>query len=448
MKQLLRKLTPKSALLFYHFLKAKAASFKYRNPSRGMIVIGITGTKGKSSAGNFLWAGLTGAGIKTGLLSTANIRIGDRELPNRYHMTMPNPFMIQSNLRRMAEQDCRIAIVETTSEGILQSRHKGINYDMLVFTNLTPEHIRSHGTFENYKAAKQKLFKELSKHSHKIFDGFKVPKTIIVNNDSDHASDFYKFSADQKYSYSIKNDSDFKAENVNEDASGVSFAIGKTSVRLRIPGLFNVLNALPLFAVCRVLEIPPERAALGLGKLTAIPGRMETIINDPFRVIVDYAHEKESMNALISAARKMIKKSIPEAIHKTGEQGRVIVLLGAEGGGRDKTKRALMGEIAGRGADIAVISNVDPYEEPPMNIINEIANSAIKAGKTAGRDLFLIEDRREGIKKCLETARPGDLVLITGKGSEQSMIIGDKKIPWDDRKVVRDLLRDLKIAGN
>ncbi len=426
-KKLLRKLTPKRALLFYHYLKAETASIKHANPSKGMIVIGVTGTKGKSSTANFIWAGLSGAGVKTGLQSTANLKIGTAELENRYHMTMPNPFAIQANLKRMAAAGCKIAIVETTSEGILQSRHKGINYDILVFTNLTPEHITSHGTFENYKATKQRLFKELKKQPHKTLAGVEIPKTIIINSDSPHADDFLKFPADHKFTYGISSNADFKAEDIRENERNLSFGVSGRRVELKIPGVFNVLNALPVFPICRILGLSVEDAIRGLETLTAIPGRMETIIEKPFRVIVDYAHEKESMTALMETAQKI----------KGG--GKIIVLLGAEGGGRDKTKRPLMGSIVGQQADYVVVSNVDPYEESPMNIINDIAAAAKEEGKIENRDLFLIEDRRAGIKKCLELAAPGDLVLITGKGSEQSMIIGNQRIAWDDRRVVKEL---------
>lgn len=432
MKNLIKKITPKFFLSFYHFLKACAAAVIYGFPSNNLIIAGVIGTKGKSSAANFIWAGLTGAGIKTGLLSTANLRIGDEESLNYYHMTMPSPFIIQKMLRRMVKRGCQAAVIETTSEGALQSRHRGINYDILVFTNLTPEHIQSHGTFENYRRAKQTIFKSLNGQTRKIVSGKTIPKTIIANADSPEANNFIKFPADEKITYGIENQADVRALSVQEGEGGVSFVIDGKVANLKIAGKFNASNALPAFAIGRVLGLPVEKIIVGLESLKSIPGRMEIIMKQPFKVIVDYAHEKESLTALLNAA-KSLKKS----------QGRIILLLGAEGGGRDKSKRPVMGKIGAQKADYLIISNVDPYEENPGQIIKDIAESAAVEGKTEGIDLFSIENRREGIKRAISLAQAGDIVLITGKGSEQSMIIGGKQIPWDDRVVVKELLKEI-----
>lgn len=416
---------------YYHWLMAYAAAFYYRFPSRKLIVIGITGTKGKSTTVNFVWSGLTSAGLKSGLFSTANIRIGNRESPNIYHMTMPSPFIIQKFLSHAILEKCTAAIIETTSEGILQFRHKGINYDFLIFTNLTPEHIRSHGSFENYRAAKQLIFENLSKTSRKFLNGSKIPKVIIANADSDEALNFLKFAADKKVTYGTKNNSsDIKANNVKETKSGVAFEVNGKKISLKLLGAFNVLNALPAIALGEVLKLNEKDIIKGLEDLSAIPGRMEVMQQEPFTVIVDYAHEKESLNALLNSA-DALKKS-----------GKIILLIGAEGGGRDKTKRPIMGEVGARRADYLVVSNVDPYEERPTAIIKDIADGATSCGMKVDKNLFLIEDREEGIRKAIFLAHPGDLVLITGKGSEQSMIIGKRRIPWDDRAVLRKILYD------
>ncbi|HEY4523868.1 MAG TPA: UDP-N-acetylmuramoyl-L-alanyl-D-glutamate--2,6-diaminopimelate ligase [Candidatus Paceibacterota bacterium] len=435
MKAVLKKYIPIFIFRFYRFLKAYSAAMLYGWPSKDLVIIGVTGTKGKSMTANFIWAGLTGAGLKTGLISTANLRIGEKEFLNNYHMTMPDSFQIHKMLAKMKQENCKVVIIETTSEGIAQFRHKGIAYDLLVFTNLTPEHIQSHGTFENYRIAKQTIFKELYYQRRKTINGLDIPKAIIVNIDSEESKNFLQFQADKKITFTtqfnIANNGrvDFIAQDIREYGRGVSFQIDKKEVILHIPGYFNVSNCLPVFAICSLLNLNREMVIVGLENLKIIPGRMEIVQNKPFSVIVDYAHEKESLTALLKSI-KQIKKD-----------GNIILLMGAEGGGRDKAKRALMGEIGAKKADYLIVSNVDPYDEDPKEIISDIAESAKENGKTLDKDLFLIENREDGIKKAISLAQDGDFVLITGKGSEQSMIIGKRHLPWDDRDIVKKLLK-------
>lgn len=439
MKQLVRRLAPRSALDAYHRGKAFLAAFWYRWPSHKLFMVGVTGTKGKSTTANFIWAGLTGAGIKTALISTANLRLGDTERLNAYHMTMPSPFAIEGFLRDAVRMGCGAAVVETTSEGMLQHREKGMSYDIAVFTNLTPEHLPSHGgSFDAYRRAKQTLFRNLARGVRKELFGRQIPKAIIANADSPEAPHFLEFPADRKLTWSIEGrPADIRAAEITERLGIVSFVLEEGArrlpVTLHISGRFNASNALAAFAVGETLDLDPEHIRRGIEKLMVIPGRMEILATDPFIVIVDYAHERESMQALLTSARTMRAKG-----------GRIIVLLGAEGGGRDKRKRPLMGALAGELADIAIVSNVDPYEEDPDRIMRDIAEAARNAGKIEHRDLFCIADRRAGIRKALELARPGDIVLVTGKGSEQSMIFGSREIAWDDRMVVREELQRMR----
>lgn len=426
MKSALRKVIPESLLLVYHRLAAVLSGLIYRWPTRTLIVVGITGTKGKSTTANFMWAGLTGSGLKVAQTGTANFRIGEHEEMNKWHMTMPGTFVLQRFFRRCVNESVDVVIVETTSEGIKQSRHVGIEYDFLVFTNLTPEHLPSHGSFENYRAAKQEIFRRLSSTHRKKVREQKIPKVVMANADSDESKHFVRFDADRHVTFGVGRAADMRAENVQEHSDGVTFDVEGRHARLNIPGVFNVSNALPVFAIAKELHLPLEGVIKGLTDLAVIPGRMEVLQTEPFVAVVDYAHEKQSMTLAVQAARGMV-----------GESGRVIVLLGAEGGGRDKAKRPVMGEIVANNAELVVVSNVDPYDDDPKPIIDDIADAAVKHGKTDGKDLFRIEDRRAGIRKCLELAGPGDVVLITGKGAEQSMVIGGKSMQWDDRDVVR-----------
>ncbi|MDO8493283.1 MAG: UDP-N-acetylmuramoyl-L-alanyl-D-glutamate--2,6-diaminopimelate ligase [bacterium] len=436
-KKLIKRFLPESWLSHYHFILANLASRYYGNPSGKMIVIGITGTKGKSSVANFLWSCLQTAGHKTGILSTAIIRIGEEALPNRYHMTMPGRFKLQKLLREMNKAGCKFVIVETTSEGIKQSRHIGIDYDYAIFTNLYREHLASHNNnFDEYKMTKGKLFALLKEKGEapKVLDGKTILKTSIINIDNPYSGYFLAFDADKKITYGTIPSADIVAKNILATETGSTFNIGDHKYELNIPGEFNVENSLPVIALCRSLDISEATIASGLANLKSIPGRMEAIdAGQDFKVYVDYAHQKESMEGLLNTAKTIVKRN----------NTKIILLLGAEGGGRDKGKRLDMGKLAGQIADYVVVSNVDPYDDDPKEIIEDIAKVVEAEGKVRGTFLFTIEDRREGIKKALTLAGPDDLVLITGKGSEQSIIIGGKETPWDDRTVTREEIQKL-----
>lgn len=433
MKKLILSLTPKFVLGWYHYCLARLAAIRYGSPSRKMVVIGITGTKGKTSTANFIWSALMAGGHKTGIISTANIRIGTEEVLNQYHMTMPGRFTIQSVLARMVREGCTHCIVETTSEGILQYRHVGINYDVAIFTNLTPEHLPSHGgSFEHYKKTKGRMF-ELLSSSHKVIAGKKIEKVIIANTDDLHSEFYLSHKADRKITYGIDSSAEVRATNIKESDKGVVFSVGGSIFNLSILGKFNVYNALPAITIGHLMGMSDDIIANGLRDLSVIPGRMEQINEgQPFVVVVDYAHERQSITNVLNTARQM-----------RGQGARTIILLGAEGGGRDKSKRPIMGELSAKLADFVVVTNVDPYEDDPKEILEDIAVVAERFGKKRHTDLFVIEDRRAGIQKALSLAKNGDVVLITGKGAEQSMIIGGVAIPWDDRVVVKEELRKM-----
>jgi UDP-N-acetylmuramoyl-L-alanyl-D-glutamate--2,6-diaminopimelate ligase len=430
LKALIKKILPENILLLYHFVIAHVAAFYFGFPGRKLLVIGITGTKGKSSSANFIWSVLDGAGIKTGLIGTANIRVGKDERMNPYHMTMPGPFILQGILAEMVKADCTHLVMEATSEGMKLHRHVGIDFDFAVFTNLTPEHLPSHNySFDNYREAKTLLFRSMRK-TPKIIDGGKVPRTFVVNQDDANADYYLKFPADQKITYGLVK-GELKAEQIKDLETGVSFMVKGEEYSLSVLGKFNIYNALPAIAVGQTLKIKPEVIKQGLKNLRLIPGRMEQInMGQKFRVFVDYAHEKASFSTVLDATRNFTKDKI-------------IVLMGGQGGGRDKTKRALMGEVAAKKSDVVICSNEDPYEDDPREIIEEIAEAAEKFGKVRNQNLFVILDRRAGINKALTLASPEDTILITGKGAEQSMIVGNKKIPWDDRVVVKEELKKI-----
>lgn len=420
---------------YYHILLALIGRLYYRFPSRKMIVIAVTGTKGKTSTANFIWAALSGAGYKVGSLTTANIRIGDKEMPNNYHMTMPGRLFVQRMLRDFVDAGCTYAVIEITSEGIKQFRHLGIAYDIAVFTNLSPEHLPSHNNnFEEYKKAKGRLFSRIAYAPKKNLSVVQ-PNAIIVNADDPHADYYASFPAREHVTYGLHYDPKFHAYEVEEWMEGVSFKVGERRFQLQTVGAVNVYNALPAVAVARLCGLDDEDIQEGFSKLKIIPGRMEIIDEgQPFTVIVDYAHEGVSMSRLAEYA---------DSYRRMRTESKWIVMVGAEGGGRDKRKRKDMGLVIGEHADIVVLSSTDPYEEDPLEILEDIAQYVEEKGKVRNENEFIEVERRNGIKKCFLLARPGDLVTITGNGSQAFMIIQGRHIPFDDRKVARELLGEM-----
>lgn len=442
MKAFLKRIVPQTIFSLYYWLFSMVGAFLYGFPSRKLIVVGITGTKGKTSTANFIWSCCMAAGMKAGIITTANIRIGNEELMNHYHMTMPGRFAIQQTMREMVKKGCKVCVVETTSEGLKQWRHAGIDYDVAIFTNLTPEHLPSHGgSFEAYKKAKGALFSSLRRSYRKTLDGVVVPKIVLANNDSEHAAYYLSLVSGAAHTFSVQKASDVKAEQIKEGASGVTFSVSgvgghsSASYQLSVLGAFNVYNALPAIALMRLWGVSEEKIQNGVRSLALIPGRMEVVASSPATVIVDYAHEGQSMTVATEACRKML-----------GVGGKLIVLLGAEGGGRDKAKRRAMGEVVAWQADVVIVSDVDPYEDDPIEICEDIAKAvevASLGSKKRDTNLFVIGDRRAGIAKALSIAVSGDVVLITGKGAEQSMVIRGGQIAWDDRTIVREEISKL-----
>lgn len=399
-KEIFKKILGKSLLRAYHYCLAffGALVFGFPGYNKSFKIIGVTGTSGKSTTCDFITRILEESfdsaqgrsGNKVASISTIRFKIAGKEWENKYKMTMPGRFVIQKFLKQAKDTGCNFVVLEVTSEGIRQFRHKFINFDTAVFTNLSPEHIESHGSFENYRNEKIKLFKA-TKNIH------------VINIDDKNAKYFLDIPAKKKISSSIKD-----AENLN--------------LKLQVPGEFNIYNALTAISVAKVYGINYETCKKALEKAVGIPGRMELVQKEPFEVIVDYAHTPEQL----------------EAVYKTLGQN-LICVLGSCGGGRDKWKRPVLGEIAQKYCKEIIITNEDPYDEDPLEIMEEVA-SGIKE-----KDFSIVINREEAIKKAINLATQGDTVIITGKGSEHWMCVANnKKIPWDDRQIVRDML-NLKI---
>lgn len=436
MKKLIKKVAPRGLIGLYHLALAYAGAIRYGFPARRLVVIGVTGTRGKTTTANLIWSILTAAGYTVGLTGTANIRVGSTEELNPYHMTMPGRFAMQSLLARMVRAGCEIVVVETPSEGIEQHRHRGIAYSALVLMSLYPEYLETHSwSYDKLKSRVEELFASLASYPQKKLRGAVVPKTVVIPAGLEERERFLQYPADKKVLYGEGEGTHLRAASVTPTADGVRFALDGETYGLALVGSFNVENALAAIALARAFGATSAEVKHGLARLEVVPGRMEAIgTGKPFTVFVDYAHDGPSIEAACRAAREIA----------AGEGGRVILLLGGEGGGRDKKKRPVMGECAARLADIVVVSNVDPYDDDPMEIIEDIARASERAGKVRGKNLFTIEDRRAGIRGALERARKGDVVLITGKGAEQALIVGPTTVAWDDRAVTREELVKLR----
>jgi UDP-N-acetylmuramoyl-L-alanyl-D-glutamate--2,6-diaminopimelate ligase len=446
----------------YHYIVAWFSAVRYSHPSDRLIIIGVTGTTGKTTTAYLIYKMLESAGYKCGLSSTALFSDGKKEWLNDKKMTMVGRMFTQKLLKNIFSNGCCFAVVETTSEGIRQFRHSFINYDLLVFTGLYPEHIESHGNFENYKNAKGELFAHLKNCKIKYADSKKciidcktgikkieldrVRKTIIANLDDEHAGFFLSFNADEKIGFHNKKmdapDNASLADSsvriieygaINADERGVSFRLGDECFFLNLLGEFNATNAAAAASTGIALNIPLEKIKLGLENVSGIPGRLEKIDEgQPFTVIIDYAFEPNAVLKLYETVAL-----IPH--------NRIIHVLGSAGGGRDIARRPRLGEIAGKKADIAIITNEDPYDDDPLIIIEQVSHGAEKAGMRTDEKLFKILDRKQAIARAFLLARAGDIVLITGKGNEQAICVKNgEKIPWDDRKIARELLAHYK----
>ncbi len=435
LKNLGRKLIPKklftTAQPYWHGFWGLCAHYYYGKPSDKLIVIGITGTKGKTSTAHITYQLLINLGASCGLISTAVIDSGQGEKLNWFRMTQMSGPTTHKLLADMLKAGKKYAVVEVSSEGLAQHRHAGINFDIAVFTNLTPDHVDAHGGFDKYKEAKAILFKALSKlqiTNYKLQINPKIQKTIIANIDSEYGLYFLNFKANKHITYGIKNTTaNIVATEIEITPIASSFKLLAASFKNSLPGKFNIYNVLAGIAVAESLGFKLEDIANATAKLKTIPGRMETLQTEPFTVLIDYAHEKASMTALY--------ETVKEWPHK-----RIVQVFGATGGVRDKSRRTDLGKLAGQFADIAIITDEDPFDEDPVKIIEDIA----AVTKQYNKELHRIPDRRIAIRKALSLAQAGDLVLITGKGAEQRIARANGAYePWDDRTVTREEITKL-----
>jgi len=427
----LRKIVPDSWFSVYHLVLAKLAVFIYGNPSKKLIVIGVTGTNGKTTTSYYLAKALEAEGAKSGLTTTAILKIGEKEWLNKTKMTMPGRFWLQRMLRDMVRAGCTYAVIETSSQGLIQHRHIGVQYDGAVFTNLTPEHIEAHGGYENYKKAKRILFEHVADMKPKQGRGKRV-KLFFVMNADDKAAEYYAEVAHlaDVFWFGISSEKGLRAINVKLGDRGVTFSVEGETICMNQPGEFTVYNALAALQATKHLGVSVKDASVELSKILKVPGRVERVeAGQDWTVVVDYAPEPESFRQLYEALSFIPRK---KTIH----------ILGSCGGGRDISRREVLGRLAAERADIVIVTNEDPYDDDPNEIIEQVAKGARSFGKTDGSSLFTILDRKEAIYKAMELAKSGDLVVMTGKGCEPWICVANgNKLPWDEVSIAKEAIQ-------
>lgn len=417
----------------YHWKLAMLGAIIYGFPSRAMMVIAVTGTKGKSTTVYMISKIFEEQGLPVAAVGSLGFKIKERIWPNTLKMTLPGRMKLQKFLYRAKKAGVRYVVLEATSEGIVQNRLAGVKIDCAVYINLHREHLESHGSFENYMAAKQKLF-------------LKVRGIHVLNIDDPYFEKFANFPAKQKITYG--------------KSGGTITQLQPPIPRLRLQllGDFNTFNALAALAVAKAYNLDMEKAVTSLNSIKSVSGRME-IIHAPrgFNVVVDYAHTRDSLELVYKTLKSQLQSEEVEPLNK------LICVLGAAGGGRDRWKRPEFGKIAAGYCDEVILTNEDPYDENPLAIIEEIEKGfssisnfsrTIALGELRGKQFPIsnekrrqpnyqkILDRKEAIRTALSSAKSGDIVIITGKGSETSMAVaGGKKITWSDKGIVEKLLK-------
>jgi UDP-N-acetylmuramoyl-L-alanyl-D-glutamate--2,6-diaminopimelate ligase len=425
-KTAVKKAVPKSVLSGYHFAMAFLAAAYCRFPSRKLKVIGVTGTNGKSTTIEMVAAILKEAGYRVALSSSIRFEVAGEERKNWSGNSMPGRCAMQRFLAQAAKAKCDYALIEVTSEGIVQHRHRFIKFEGAVFTNLTPEHIEAHGGFDNYRKAKQRLFRAAK--------GFHV-----INCDDQNAGYFLKFKPKKKFCYSLSpsvpqgcdNCETLIVQNVAAEGEGVEFVVNGKDFKLNLAGQFNIYNALAAIGAAMSQGIGLDVCQKALAKISSIPGRMEKVHSSP-DIFVDYAFTPNALEKVYAT----LKKDLPPG-------ARLICLLGACGGGRDKWKRPVLGQIAARWCDRIILANEDPFDEDPQAIISMIKEGVEKENFPKG-NLHLIIDRRQAISQALALAGPRDKVILTGKGCEPWIRVKrGQKIAWDEKIVVLEELARL-----
>ena len=390
-----------------------AANFN-GNPADTLKLIGITGTKGKTTASYLIKSVLEAAGLRTGYIGTVGSMIGDEMIPTQ--LTTPDPLEVQALLRRMVDSGVTHVVMEVSAHALAMDRLYGMKFEVGAFSNFSQDHLDYFGTMDAYLAAKLRFFEP------------DMTKNIVVNVDDETAADAFEKLGRVMLKVGIRAPADMYANDIEIGERGCSFILSRhkrfrVAIALRLAGIFNVYNALLAAGVASALGIEADAIRRGLENVRNVPGRIELLETDtPYRVILDYAHSPDSLENILRAVRGTTR-------------GRMIALFGC-GGDRDRAKRQIMGEIAGKLADMCILTSDNPRNEDPFDILKQIEEGI----RGTGCEYIVIENRREAIRRALEIAQPGDVVVLAGKGHETYQEIKGVKYPFDEKLVVAELL--------
>jgi UDP-N-acetylmuramoyl-L-alanyl-D-glutamate--2,6-diaminopimelate ligase len=402
-------------------LAVVSANF-YDHPSRELTIIGVTGTNGKTTTTYLIDSILKASGYKSGLVGTIKNKVDNRTYEAQ--RTTPESLDLQALFAEMLKQGVTHVVMEVSSHALDLNRVAEIDFDIAIFTNITQDHLDFHDSFEDYLAAKNKLFINL---------GNDKAKTAIINIDDPHSDKILDESQGSLITYSIETDANLKAKDITITPTGVQFLAEcfdeKIELNLNLTGLFNVYNTLAALGAGLSLDIKLDDIKSGLEDVQGVAGRFEIIDEGQnFGVIVDYAHTPDSLRNILKTAKDFVEE-------------RIIVVFGC-GGDRDRGKRPIMGQVSTELADFSIITSDNPRSEEPEDIINEIEAGVKETGKIEREDYIIIEDREDAIKHGINIAQKGDLVFVVGKGHETYQILKDKTIPFDDRQVAREALNE------
>ncbi len=407
-----------------HLLETILANIRYKFPARDLKIIGVTGTDGKTTTSTLITSILRQAGLKVGMITTISIDLGDgKAKPNPTRLTSITAFDLMKNLAKMRDAKVDWVVLETTSHALAQNRVWGVPFSVGVMTNVTHEHLDYHRTFERYRDAKFKLFK--------LTDRNKKGLQVGVVNADDESGEVFASAVKKPIRYGLKH-GDLKASKIKTSPKGsnfeAKFGAAELEIDLKIPGSFNVYNALAAIGTGLALGLDDKVIERGIAALESVEGRMNTIDEgQDFTVIVDYAHTPESFEKIFKEVRPIT-------------EGQLIAVFGSAGR-RDEAKRPIQGEVAGKMADVVIITEEDDRDVDGNQIMEEIASGAETAGKKRDRNLYLIHDRRKAIEAAIMNAQKGDTVLLLGKGHEKSILGPNGKREWDEIAEARKALK-------
>ena len=409
---------------------AMVSSAFFNHPTRTMVLVGVTGTDGKTTTTTMIQQMLLGAGRRAGSMSTVDIRVGAEISANETRQTTLEALEIQEQLAMMRDTGIHDVVIETSSHGLALQRVAGCDYDVAVFTNIAHEHLDFHRTIEAYREAKAHLIDLAAQSADKG-----LAKTAVLNRDDPSYAYLVQRPIAQRISYGVQLDADLKASRVEASTRGLQIEattpLGPLSLQLPVSGRWNASNALAAAATGIALGLSLDEIRHGLENFSGVSGRMERVdLGQPFAVIIDYAHTPQSLEKVLRELRPVT-------------QGKLIAVFGSAGD-RDREKRPWMGEIAARLSDYSVFTNEDPREEAAGAILAEIAAGAEEVGWKQGSNYSCIEDRSEAIAHAVRRAAPGDTILLAGKGHERSILIGRGKQPWDERAAAEAAIRGLR----